>query len=163
MTTAEPFDRRAMLEANLHRQVESIRASDGKIQLLVPTTTAMIGVLAALLRGPSPATLKAIYALVGALPLVVALAFMAMTVIPRMRSGSPSLLFFGGIAGRDRAAFRREVLALGPDAYLADLADQCHATAGIARAKYRQVRNAYIAFFVALPSWALAIHLLNRG
>ena len=36
---------------------------------------------------------------------------------------------------------------------LDDLAEQCHSTAGIARTKYRHVRNAYLAFFVALPFW----------
>jgi hypothetical protein len=160
---AAPLDLRSVLELNLERQVESIRASDAKIQLLVPTTTAMIGVLAALMRGPGPGALKAVYALVGALPLIVALGFMAMTVIPRLRGEGGSLLFFGGIAGRSADDFRSAMKGLSPEAYLADLADQCHATAGIARDKYRQVRNAYLAFFTALPFWALSIYLLNGG
>ena len=43
-------DRREILEANLTRQNEAIRASDTKVTLLVPTTTAMLGILAALFR-----------------------------------------------------------------------------------------------------------------
>ena len=155
------FDLSRALEENLSRQINSIRASDAKIQLLVPTTTAMIGVLAALLRGPGPNLYKAGYALVGVLPLVCALGFMALTVIPRLRSSSGSLLYFGGIVSRPLDAYCATMLDLDADAYLSDLAAQCHVTAGIAAAKYRHVRSAYLCFFVALPCWALAIFLLN--
>ncbi len=121
----------------------------------------MIGVLAALLRGPAPSLHKAAYALVGVVPLVCALGFMALTVIPRMRRSSGSLLYFGGIVSRPPDTYRAAMLGLDADAYLSDLAAQCHVTAGIAAAKYRHVRNAYLCFFVALPCWALAIFLLN--
>ena len=151
-------DRREILEANLARQIEATRASDAKVTMLVPTTTAMIGVLAALLRGADG--LPALHVALATLPLVVAYLFMALSLIPRLRPGR-SLLFFGHVSTRDAAAYRAEVAALTPDAYLADLAEQCHVTAGIARAKFRHVRNAYLAFFAALPFWALAIYMLT--
>jgi hypothetical protein len=46
----ETFNRAAMLEQNLQRQAEAIRASNAKITLLGPITTAMPGVLAASAR-----------------------------------------------------------------------------------------------------------------
>lgn len=160
---SETFDRARMLERNLDRQLEAIRASDAKITLLVPTSTAMMGVLAALLRVSQLGTLPTAYVAISTLPLIVTYALMALAIIPRFRNrASRSLLFFGGIAGRTIAESRNELLALGHEAYLADLADQCHSTAAIARTKYRHVRNAYLAFFIALPFWAFAIYLLNR-
>ncbi len=156
-------DRREILEANLERQVEAIRASDAKIVLLVPTTTAMLGVLAALLRGAGVSGLPALTIALSTLPLLLAYFFMALTLIPRLRPGGRSLLFFGGVAARAPAAYQADLAALTPEAYLADLAAQCHVTAGIARTKYAHVRHAYLAFFAALPFWALAIFLLNSA
>ncbi len=156
------FDtRRALLEANLARQIEATRASDAKLVLLVPTTTAMAGVLAALLRGNAVEGLPALYVGLSTLPILCAYFFMGLTLIPRLRRNSRSLLFFGGVAGRDVAGYRADLAALSPQAYLDELAEQCHITASIALRKYRHVRNAYLAFFASLPLWALAIFLLN--
>ena len=156
-------DRRELLEANLARQIEAIRASDAKITLLVPTTTAMLGILAALFRIAHLAHYASVFVAVSTIPLIVAYALMAIAVIPRFRGDrSSSILFFGGLAGRPRSEARAALLAIDAPAYLADLADQCHVTAGIAATKYRHVRNAYIAFLVALPFWALAIFFLTR-
>lgn len=162
-TTPDRFDRARMLERNLDRQLDAIRASDAKITLLVPTTTAMIGIMAALLRLSNGDGLPLAHAALSTLPLVAAYALMAFAIVPRFRTGqSPSLLFFGGLAARGPGAARDALLAMDADGYLADLAEQCHATATIARTKYRHVRNAYVAFFVALPFWTYAIYALTR-
>ena len=100
-------DHREMLEANLARQIESIRASDAKITLLVPTTTAMLGILAALLRDHQLGPMSMLYVLLSTLPLLLAYGLMAMAVIPRLRGHpQPSLLFFGDLAARDLAGAR---------------------------------------------------------
>jgi hypothetical protein len=72
-------------------------------------------------------------------------------------------LFFGGISRVSPEAYSEAVRRLTRSAYVEELARQCHATAMIARTKYRHVRNAYLAFFVALPFWAIAIFLVNRA
>ncbi len=157
------FDRAAMLELNLERQIAAIRASDAKITLLVPTSTAMVGILAAQLRFSHLTPLDTLWVVACTLPLLAAYGLMAMAVIPRFRaSGPPSLLFFGGIAGRRPEEARDNLLTMTPGDYLADLARECHTSATIAGLKYRLVRHAYMAFFVAMPFWALAIYLLNR-
>ena len=157
-------DRRMMLETNLARQIEAIRASDAKIVLLVPTMTAMVGVLAALIRGQAAAHAPVLYLGLCSVPILVAYFFMALTLVPRMRHDDrPSLLYFRAISKLDAQAYRARLADLTPEAYLADLADQCHSTAGIARTKYRHVRNAYLAFFVALPFWAFAVYLIGPG
>jgi hypothetical protein len=156
-------DRREILEANLARQNEAIRASDAKVTLLVPTTTAMLGILAALFRLAPLTPHASVLVAVSTLPLIAAYALMAIAIIPRFRGRrSASLLFFGGLAHRTPPEAREALLTLDGPGYLADLAEQCHVTAGIAETKYRHVRNAYIAFLVALPFWALAIFFLTR-
>ncbi len=156
-------DRRSLLEANLARQIEAIRASDAKITLLVPTTTAMLGILAALLRLAHLSGDSALVVAASTLPLILAYAMMAIAIIPRLRGGrSPSLLFFGGLSHRSTAEAREALMGLDAPTYLADLAEQCHVTAGIAQDKYRHVRNAYLAFLIALPCWALAIFCLSH-
>ena len=156
-------DRREILEANFARQNEAIRASDAKITLLVPTTTAMLGILAALFRLAPLTPHASVFVAISILPLIVAYALMAIAIIPRFRGGrSPSLLFFGGLSQRSRAEARDALIAVDGPAYLADLAEQCQVTAEIAHTKYRHVRNAYIAFLIALPFWTLAIFFLTR-
>jgi hypothetical protein len=156
-------DRREILEANLARQNEAIRASDAKITLLVPTTTAMLGILAALFRLAPLTPNASILVALSTLPLILAYALMAIAIIPRFRGGSaPSLLFFGGLSHRTPAEARDALLAIDAPGYLADLAEQCQVTAEIAHTKYRHVRNAYIAFLIALPFWTLAIFFLTR-
>ena len=104
-----------------------------------------------------------IFVAISTLPLILAYALMAIAIIPRFRGGrSPSLLFFGGLSHRTPAEARDALLAVDGPAYLADLAGQCQVTAEIAHTKYRHVRNAYIAFLVALPFWTLAIFFLTR-
>lgn len=153
---------RELLESNLQRQIEAGRAADIKIALLVPTTTAMLGVLAALLRDkvlePGQMGMAAAFAA----PLLLAYALMAAGVIPRLRStSSKSLLFFGDLSAQEAHAAQNGLLTITPQAYLADVAAQCHITAGIAQTKHRAVRRAYLAFLVALPFWLVSIWMLN--
>jgi Family of unknown function (DUF5706) len=122
----------------------------------------MLGFLAANLNRVAPGSPTVAYALLSATPLIFAYAFLALTVIPRMKSNSRSLFFFGGISRVSPEAYSEAVRGLTRSAYVEELAGQCHATAMIARTKYRHVRNAYVAFFVALPFWATAIFLVNR-
>jgi hypothetical protein len=153
---------REMLEANLLRQIEASRAADLKIALLVPTTTAMLGVLAAMLRNKALDPQETVIVCLCAAPLLVAFALMAGGVIPRFRfTPSRSLLFFGDLAAREATEAQTALISLLPQGYLADLAAQCHTTARIAQTKHRSVRRAYLAFLIALPFWLVAIWVLN--
>ncbi len=155
-------DHREILEANLSRQIEAIRAADIKIALLVPTTTAMLGVLAALLREQQDDPLRLLAAVLCSLPLFTAFGLMATGVIPRLRStGKRSLLFFGDLSDRSVDAATAEFISLTPAVYLSDLAAQCHVNASIARTKHKCVRRAYMAFLLALPFWLVTIWVLN--
>jgi hypothetical protein len=153
---------REMLEANLLRQIEASRTADLKIALLVPTTTAMLGVLAAMLRNKVLDPVQTLIVCLCAAPMLVAFALMASGVIPRLRSNpSRSLLFFGDLAAQEASVAQASLLSLTPQTYLVDLAAQCHTTASIAQTKHRSVRRAYRAFLIALPFWLVAIWVLN--
>ena len=161
---SESYDQIGFLERNLERQIAAIRASDVKITFLVPTTTAMLGFLAANVSRAGFGVPTTAYALASAAPLILAYASLALTVIPRLGTGKGrSKLFFGSIACHSVESYVSEVCTLRREEYVTELAEQCHATALIARKKYRHVRNAYLCFFVALPFWTTAIYLLNKA
>jgi Family of unknown function (DUF5706) len=163
-TSIDFTNHREILEVNVSRQIEAIRSADIKIALLVPTTTAMLGVLAAMLREQPGNPLHLVSAGLCSLPLFAAFGLMAIGVFPRLRrTGKRSLLFFGDIAAREPAEAESALMSLAPAAYLADLAAQCHANACIARTKHQCVRRAYFAFLLALPFWLVTIWLLNSN
>ncbi|WP_424928236.1 Pycsar system effector family protein [Amaricoccus tamworthensis] len=157
------FSHRDALEANLERQLEAIRASDAKVLLLIPTSSLMVGVLAALLRSRGVDALSAVYVAASIAPIMVAYFFIGMTLIPRTGNGAKgrSLLFFGTISKRSVDEFKSEFMAISEEDYINDLATQCHTVSVIARRKYIHVRNAFLAFFIALPCWGLAIYGLS--
>ncbi len=157
-------DTTRLLEENLERQLAAIRASDAKITLLVPTTTAMAGILGAMFRDSGVVGLPALYLVLSTVPVILTYFFMAMALVPRVRKGSGgSILFFGDVSDRSLEQYRRVVSGLTQSTYVDDLTEQCYVTSGIARSKYRHVRRAYLAFFSALPLWALAIYVLSGG
>jgi len=159
---AASFNRADMLERTLAHQIEAIRMADLKMALLVPTTSAMAGVLAALYRGARDSVLTSTAFMVALVPMVAVLLIMAFTVLPRLRfGGGQSTLFFGDISEDAPDTFARNLTTLSAEAYYDDLARQCHATARIARVKYRMVHRAYLAFLVAVPLWTVALFLLS--
>ena len=95
----DALDRVDLLEKNLGRQIEAIRASDIKITFLVPTLTGMLGFLAANVTRAAPGSPTVAYTLLSAAPLVLAYAFLALTVIPgRRRTADPTSFSAGSRA-----------------------------------------------------------------
>jgi hypothetical protein len=152
-----------ILEKNLARQIEAVRASDTKIALLIPAETIMLGVIAAMFRVAEPGPLTSLYVAFSTVPLILSYASAALSAFPRLRSSAGSLLFFGSIAARSPDNYLAAIRALDGEAYVADLAEQCGTVARIAAAKYGHARNAYLTFNAALPFWAFAVYLLSRA
>ncbi|WP_138468339.1 Pycsar system effector family protein [Poseidonocella sp. HB161398] len=155
------FSRAEFLEKNLARQSELIRAADLKVAFLVPTATAMVGVLAALLRASHPSGISVLLLKLNLVPMILLFTVIGLAVFPRFRPGAGSLLFFGDIAAQDREAYAEAALAVDEEAYLRDLARTCHVSACIARTKLRLARLAYLCFLVILPFWASAVYVLS--
>lgn len=155
------LDRADMLEKNLARQTEAIRAADLKMAFLVPTATAMVGVLAALFRAAHPGVLSVLLLQINLVPMVILFVTTGLSVAPRFGAPGRSLLFFGSIADRTREEYVAEALTEDADSYLRDLATNCYTTALIARTKHRLARIAYRCFLFALPFWAVAVYVLS--
>ncbi|WP_172328833.1 Pycsar system effector family protein [Mangrovicoccus sp. HB161399] len=155
------FSRAEFLEKNLARQSELIRAADLKVAFLVPTATAMVGVLAALFRSSHPSTVSFLLLKLNLVPMILLFTVIGLAVFPRFRPGRGSLLFFGDIAAQDQTAYADAALAVDEEAYLRDLAETCHVTACIARTKHRLARLAYLCFLLILPFWASAVYVLS--
>ncbi|WP_108260249.1 Pycsar system effector family protein [Mangrovicoccus ximenensis] len=157
------FSRAEFLERNLARQSDLIRAADLKAAFLVPTATAMVGVLAALFRSSHPGTLSFLLLKLNLVPMILLFTVIGLAVFPRFRrgQGQGALLFFGDIAGQDRQAYADAAVGVDEESYLGDLAETCHVTACIARTKHRLARLDYLCFLVILPFWASAVYVLS--
>ena len=77
---------------------------------------------------------------------------------PRFRA-TPSLFFFGTVAGLTLQEYQRQFGALDEDGYLEDLLTQCYTNSRILRSKFRSLKRSIIGLmFTALP-WAAALGL----
>lgn len=157
------MDKVDYLEKNLARQLSWIQAADTRIALLLPLTTAMVGVLAALL----PPTAKWTISL--SLPTSFAVFFLVLCVIftacasfPRTNGPKGSGLFFSGIISRSDSQFSKYVIDLEEQDYLSDLASQCYINAQIAERKFTWVKRAMSCLFLSSLPWVLAIYFLYQ-
>lgn len=159
------FDRTALLERNLDRQIAWTRASDAKLALVLPINSAMLGVLAAQLAqaqataGPHHWAL----ALAASVPALVSFFSAVMAALPRTRTRTESCIHFTGVAEHAPERFHDRMRDLTEEEHFEHLAAEVHASARIAREKMIHARRAYYALFIALPFWVAAIYLLNSG
>ncbi len=151
-----------ILETNLSGQLHWISSADRKAAFAFTLTTAMLGLLAAI----APRTMHAwtiapaIFAsFAGALG-VAALLFVSLASFPRTEGPKGSLVYCGGIAQRTAEQFKDAVCALSIEAYVADLAAQCHRNAEIAAGKFLWIQRALLCLYLSVPPWALAVWLL---
>ena len=149
----------SLLEANLMRQLQWIAAADTKAAFVFSLTTAMLGLLAAV--APDNAAdwnaRSAIATVIVVMCALVVLASLSLCAFPRTSGPAGSMVFCGGVANLSEPEFRAAACALSHEAYANDLASQCHRNAVIAAEKFRWVRRAIIAMYVALIPWVLAI------
>ncbi len=91
---------------------------------------------------------------------VASVIFLSFASFPRTEGPKGSLIYFGGIAQRAADQFRQTMLDLTTEAYLEDLAAQCHRNAEIATRKFAWVQRAMICLYLSVVPWALALWLL---
>lgn len=152
------------LEVSLSRLLSWIGAADSKTHTIFAFNTAMLGVLAALAPAPSLwPMVGAIWACVAALSSGASLMFCTFASFPRTSGPKGSVVYFEGIANHESSAYAKKIKDLTLDAYIEDLAAQCHRNAQIASAKFTWVRNAVVALYVAVVPWLGAVYCLYRG
>ena len=148
-------------EASLGRQLDWIRAVDGKTPLLLGLATALLGAIAAVAPAPSKiSTIQAACAIAAAIPLLLSLVFCVFATFPRTSGPADSLLFFGCISRLAPAMYQARVRSRTDDEYLTDLVAQTHRNAQIANSKYASVRRATLWLFVSIPPWLTAGYVL---
>lgn len=152
------------LEDNLARQLLWIQAADGRIALLLPLNTAMLGVLAVLAPAYDYWTVfSAVSSSFAAALLVLSVVFTALAAFPRTEGPKGSLVFFSGIVAREEDQFSAAIESLDDDVYLRDLTSQVYVNAKIASQKFSWVRRAMVCLFLSSIPWTLAIYSLYQG
>ena len=157
-------DRLEFATSILDRNLAWIAAAEGKAGFAVAINTAMLAGLAT-----AYANAKAIgcltYTMVACTALLVVFSVVCAGLVVRPRTSGPesSLIYFGKIASLDRASYREKLTTATDTELLADLADQIHRNAEIAREKHQWSRMAINASFVSGLSWVASVALLVGG
>lgn len=158
------LNRIAVLEAELARLIDWVKAAESRLAIVLPLSTAMLGALAVLVPPFAMWTaISAISASFAAALLALSIVFAALATFPRTGGPKGSLLYFGGVVQKDLAQYRAAIQDLNEEAYVGDLTDQCHRNAQIAERKYTWIQWSMAAMFLASLPWALALLLLYSG
>lgn len=150
-----------LLKEILVRQLNWIAAADSRIGLILPLSTVMLSVLAALLPDASSWSIfPAIVSTVSAILLFGSIICAAIGSFPRTSGPMGSVLYYGGIVTRDNKQYLEAINDLSDEALLTDLANQCHRNAQIAEHKFSWVKKGMIALFASIIPWVLSVYSL---
>lgn len=157
-----PEERRIeILEANLVRASEWLRASESRISLTLPLATVMLGVTATLL--PNFSSLdgwNAILILISTALLTLSILFSGLVFFPRVKGPQKSLIFFANISELDLSVFKESMKQLSNVEYEEDLTEQVHTISRIATKKYGFAKISIQAIFLGVVPWILSIYHL---
>ena len=152
------LDTIAVLESELTRLLEWVRAAESRLALILPLSTAMLGAIALLApRISSWPVFSAIVSSFAVFFLVLSIVFAAIASFPRTTGPKGSLIFFGGIAALDLEQFSSATNCLTRDEYVSDLIKQCHRNAQIAQRKYAWVQRSMACLFVSSGPWVISL------
>lgn len=150
-----------VLESELTRLLEWVRAAESRLAFVLPLSTAMLGALAVFV--PSNfvwSVFLAIVSFVAALFLVLSIIFAAIASFPRTTGPEGSLIYFGGIDDLGLERFSSAIASLTRDEYVNDLITQCHRNAQIAQRKYVWVQRAMACLFISSSPWLISLFFL---
>jgi hypothetical protein len=151
----------ARAESELERLLGWVRAAESRLALVLPLSTAMLGVLAVLAPPASKWTVIGGIAVAFAVMfLLLSIAFAACASFPRTTGPKGSLIFFGGITTRELPQYEEAVKSATPESYLGDLISQCHRNAQIAERKYAWVQRSMACLFISALPWGIALFIL---
>ena len=156
-------DKIQCLEKNLARQLEWIRAADAKIAPVIFITTSLLGASVAFLsKMPEFSWLTVELAAICIGALIYTLFCMVMVNFPRITRYDESAIFFEGVKATDYAGFEKKITAMTLETYLQDLTATCYDNAIIASSKFRYVKRAMIALFIAIIPWMALVYNIFR-
>lgn len=150
-----------LLKEILNRQLDWIAGADSRLGLILPLSTVMLSVLAALSPDASSWSIfPAIVSAVSAILLFGAIICAAIASFPRTTGPKGSVVYFGGIVTRDNKQYLEAINDLSDEALCADLVNQCHRNAQIAEHKFSWVKRGMVALFAAITPWVLSVYSL---
>jgi len=150
-----------LLQETLTRQLNWIAAADSRIGLILPLSTVMLSVLAALSPDADSWTIfPAITSAIAAILLFSSIICAAIGSFPRTSGPKGSVVYFGGIVTRDTKQYSAAINDLSEEELQEDLANQCHRNAQIAEHKFSWVKKGMIALFISIIPWVLSVYSL---
>lgn len=153
-----------MLERNLARQLDWIRAADSKVAPITFIASSMLGAAAAALsRAAAPEPLTLALAALTVAALTGALIFTALANFPRFSPDTGSIIFFEAIDRAGLAAFEQKAREVGEEEYFRDLSAMCYNSAHIARLKFANIKRAMLFVFSAILPWTLLVYDIFRS
>lgn len=156
-----PSELVVILETELSRLLDWVRAAESRISFVLPLSTAMLGSLAIVAPPISTWTILAgVTASISILLLIVAISFAALAMFPRTSGPKGSLIYFGGISSYDLAQYSAAVESITTEQYLNDLIKQCHRNAQIAKYKYTWVQRSMGCLVLAALPWVISLMIL---
>lgn len=161
MANDRGLDTISFLEKELDRLLAWVRAAESRLVLTLPLGTAMLGALVVL--APDVADwrpLEAVFVVLAAIGLVLCLVFCSRATFPQTDGPKGSLIYFGAIADKSSDQYVSAVRELGADAYIKDLAEQCHRNAQIAKHKHFWIQVAMRILLISSVPWMIALFLL---
>lgn len=157
-----PQESITFLETSLNRQLKWIKAADSKIPSIFAFDTAMLGILAALLPNVTNWYFcMMLLTVVTVTLLILSLLFIAVAVFPRTGCPQKSLIYCGSIADNSADSYLQNVISLDQNNYMEDLSVQTHRNAEIAKTKFKWIKHAMQALFVASPLWLILIYIIH--
>lgn len=144
----------------LARNLQWIAAADGKVGPNLAISTAMFGILAAIVPGaPTRSVIFLVASATAAFFLMGTMVSLALAVFPRLSGSSRSLVFFGGIAQYDCDTYVEKLDHASADELFDDLGRQIHRNAEIAQTKHRHVRRGMAFLFLSVIPWLISVSL----
>ncbi|MEO0342343.1 MAG: Pycsar system effector family protein [Pseudomonadota bacterium] len=152
-----PYIDKEDLESNLERQIGWVRASESRLNLVLPLGTLLFGIIAAKLDqipDDQKAVLFASWSSIVLISLSITLA--AISILPRTKGPTGSVLYFGSIAKIPLDKFKDEIDSSDQSSYRSDLINQIHRNSQIAEIRYRLMKYSILALLFSFPFWGYA-------
>ena len=155
------MDQTEVLEKELDRLLQWVRAAESRLALVLPLSTAMLAALAVFIPESFDKSVSSyIAAPIAFLFLALSILFCALATFPRTSGPKGSLIYFGGIESLEIDKYSTSVKSLSNDDYIDDLIGQCHRNAQIAAKKYGWIQKSMACLFLAVVPWAIALFSL---
>ncbi|CUH99614.1 Pycsar system effector family protein [Leisingera aquaemixtae] len=145
------MNRLEFLEKNLERQIGFVRASETRVQFLLPSlSVAMAAWLAGFLKADFSSEITVLSGTLALIGFMISAFFTWQSLYPKIDGAQDSNIFFGGIASKTFENFKQSIENIDSEKYERDLTAQVHINANIALRKFKSVQKAMMFWYISL-------------